>query len=757
METNVGPRTPNDDAAGDEEVEDGDDDISDKLVIDCDRARTPETVLPSTVSSDCNVQKSTKAEKASARCNKGLKALELSESKSKTSLGSKSSSSSSQLSPSMSFSFASEAKFSSAEEGNAVQENASSFDATEPSKAGNGLRMKIKMKKMATRQSAARHEVVSLDVDAGTSRGGEKRKTGSRKRVMNRSPSGTSFAACERSTLQRLKKPRRSTRCSNNRVSAISVPAENGQCNASEPGTAVVLEGVLWKETSDGILVVNVTWRGKSYVGTLLDLTQYNWSPPRQSESPVVEQNGSRGVGGGGGGGGGGRGGRCSRRGATTQRSMINNRANDGGTVSLNGKLPWSSESTKGRTESQNAAAITPEKEIDVDDHSVTASADGLPSAHNSLSDKSNQVADINALAEVKNSYVECKKDDDQQCASQEGHARRVTLADLARAAISLESNAKKAQPWSLSAKPFGKLSAEEAESLDNLFRVVSSGQSADSQSTAMGHSLQSDCSNVAGDGCSKGEEAPKPGPPESMRSLVGAEGPLDISDDESEVVANVEWKPPFPSVSTNAGNSYPLANGLFMNFMHGGLMMDPGIVGNGNTVIGGGTESFNGQVSLRNENPLNIAYPAPPFMNSDQSAPSTSVKGSSPIGSAAAHSINRLPPPAFVYEPFIPTYFGIPKAMFPYPAGCMFAHPQSAAHQQIFTDAGIIPPGYNLEYGRSSCLDAAGCSTAGSTGAASNEVLPTRRSVCTSTLAAATKSVPMDSCPVAGEAEENK
>ncbi|KHJ47356.1 hypothetical protein D918_02216 [Trichuris suis] len=561
---------------------------------------------------------------------------------------------------------------------------------------------------------------------------------------------------------------RRSTRCSNNRVSAISVPTENGQCNASEPGTAVVLEGVLWKETSDGILVVNVTWRGKSYVGTLLDLTQYNWSPPRQveckrqtgqvgalgdkidgcrraavtkngqvahqvtnvafarqstqkmprylfrqSESPVVEQNGSRGVGGGG------RGGRCSRRGATTQRSMISNRSNDGATVSLNGKLPWISESKKGRTESRNTAAVTPEKEIDVDDHSLTAFADCLPSAHNSLSDKGNQVADTNTLAEVKDSYVESKKDDDHQSATQEGHARRVTLADLARAAISLESSAKKAQPWSLSAKPFGKLSAEEAESLDNLFRVF----------TAVGYPLQSDCSNMAGDGCSKGEEAPKSGPPESMRSLVGADGPLDISDDESEVVANVEWKPLCPSVSTNADNSYPLANGLFMNFMHGGLMMDPGIVNNGNTVIGGGTENFDGQVNLRSENPLNMAYPAPPFMNSDQSGPSTSVKGSSPIGSAAAHSINRLPPPAFVYEPFIPTYFGIPKAMFPYPAGCVFAHPHSAAHQQMFSDAGIIPPGYNLEYRRSSCLDAAGCSTTGSTGAASNEMLPTRRS----------------------------
>ena len=32
---------------------------------------------------------------------------------------------------------------------------------------------------------------------------------------------------------------------------------------------------------SSGVLVVNVTWRGKTYVGTLLDCTKNNWAPPR--------------------------------------------------------------------------------------------------------------------------------------------------------------------------------------------------------------------------------------------------------------------------------------------------------------------------------------------------------------------------------------------------------------------------------------------------------------------------------------------
>lgn len=30
-----------------------------------------------------------------------------------------------------------------------------------------------------------------------------------------------------------------------------------------------------------GMLVVNVTWRNKTYVGTLLDCTRHDWAPPR--------------------------------------------------------------------------------------------------------------------------------------------------------------------------------------------------------------------------------------------------------------------------------------------------------------------------------------------------------------------------------------------------------------------------------------------------------------------------------------------
>lgn len=32
---------------------------------------------------------------------------------------------------------------------------------------------------------------------------------------------------------------------------------------------------------TSGVLVVNVTWRKRTYVGTLLDCTKHDWAPPR--------------------------------------------------------------------------------------------------------------------------------------------------------------------------------------------------------------------------------------------------------------------------------------------------------------------------------------------------------------------------------------------------------------------------------------------------------------------------------------------
>ena len=69
-------------------------------------------------------------------------------------------------------------------------------------------------------------------------------------------------------------------------VGTITEPECLGPC---EPGTSVTLEGIVWQETDGGILVVNVTWRGKTYVGALLDCTRHDWAPPRLCDSPASD------------------------------------------------------------------------------------------------------------------------------------------------------------------------------------------------------------------------------------------------------------------------------------------------------------------------------------------------------------------------------------------------------------------------------------------------------------------------------------
>ncbi|CAF1245174.1 unnamed protein product [Adineta steineri] len=71
---------------------------------------------------------------------------------------------------------------------------------------------------------------------------------------------------------------------------SIGLATEPDQLGPCEPGTSVVLEGIVWNETDSGVLVVNVTWRGKTYVGTLLDSTQQDWACPRLiCESPTSD------------------------------------------------------------------------------------------------------------------------------------------------------------------------------------------------------------------------------------------------------------------------------------------------------------------------------------------------------------------------------------------------------------------------------------------------------------------------------------
>uniref|UniRef100_A0A8D0FCR6 C2H2-type domain-containing protein n=1 Tax=Strix occidentalis caurina TaxID=311401 RepID=A0A8D0FCR6_STROC len=79
----------------------------------------------------------------------------------------------------------------------------------------------------------------------------------------------------------------------------VGVITESECLGPCEPGTSVNLEGIVWHETEEGVLVVNVTWRNKSYVGTLLDCTKHDWAPPRFCESPAsdLEMRGGQGRG----------------------------------------------------------------------------------------------------------------------------------------------------------------------------------------------------------------------------------------------------------------------------------------------------------------------------------------------------------------------------------------------------------------------------------------------------------------------------
>ncbi|KAG8456243.1 hypothetical protein GDO86_002150 [Hymenochirus boettgeri] len=79
-------------------------------------------------------------------------------------------------------------------------------------------------------------------------------------------------------------------------IGVVTEPECLGPC---EPGTSVNLEGIVWHETEEGVLVVNVTWRNKTYVGTLLDCTKHDWAPPRFCDSPTsdLEMRGGRGRG----------------------------------------------------------------------------------------------------------------------------------------------------------------------------------------------------------------------------------------------------------------------------------------------------------------------------------------------------------------------------------------------------------------------------------------------------------------------------
>ncbi|XP_068165759.1 zinc finger protein 608 [Antennarius striatus] len=72
----------------------------------------------------------------------------------------------------------------------------------------------------------------------------------------------------------------------NTQDGSVSGAIEGDCLGPCQPGTSVNLEGIVWHETEEGVLVVNVTWRKRTYVGTLLDCTKHDWAPPRFCESP---------------------------------------------------------------------------------------------------------------------------------------------------------------------------------------------------------------------------------------------------------------------------------------------------------------------------------------------------------------------------------------------------------------------------------------------------------------------------------------
>ncbi|NWX93343.1 ZN608 protein, partial [Nothoprocta pentlandii] len=106
------------------------------------------------------------------------------------------------------------------------------------------------------------------------------------------SPSSSNIAAPVEQLLVRT----RSVGVNTCEVGVVTEPECLGPC---EPGTSVNLEGIVWHETEEGVLVINVTWRNKTYVGMLLDCTKHDWAPPRFCESPTsdLEMRGGRGRG----------------------------------------------------------------------------------------------------------------------------------------------------------------------------------------------------------------------------------------------------------------------------------------------------------------------------------------------------------------------------------------------------------------------------------------------------------------------------
>lgn len=54
-------------------------------------------------------------------------------------------------------------------------------------------------------------------------------------------------------------------------------------------GTPILLEGIVWNETSKGVLVLNVNWKGRTFIGALMDSSRTgDWSAPRFNQNTCL-------------------------------------------------------------------------------------------------------------------------------------------------------------------------------------------------------------------------------------------------------------------------------------------------------------------------------------------------------------------------------------------------------------------------------------------------------------------------------------
>uniref|UniRef100_A0A8B9GXX1 Zinc finger protein 609a n=1 Tax=Astyanax mexicanus TaxID=7994 RepID=A0A8B9GXX1_ASTMX len=91
------------------------------------------------------------------------------------------------------------------------------------------------------------------------------------------------------------------------------------------------------------MLVVNVTWRNKTYVGTLLDCTRHDWAPPRFCESPTsdLEMRNGRGRG---------------KRMRPNSNTPVNENSNSSDNKGSNSSKTRAASNSKGRRGSQNSS-----------------------------------------------------------------------------------------------------------------------------------------------------------------------------------------------------------------------------------------------------------------------------------------------------------------------------------------------------------------------------------------------------------------